>query len=349
MRYVDLPLESSGPAPKVSVLGFGGGALMGRSGRKDSLAALAAAFDAGITFYDTARSYGYGEGESLLGEFLQGRRQSAIVCTKFGILPAAKGGWKQTVKPLAQGLVRLFPGLRKYARRQAAGQMQAGQFSLETLRTSFEASLQALRTDYVDMLLLHAAPLEVLDRDDLLEAMGRLVESGKVRMAGISGAHPVITETFRRGPKVLTTAQFALNLANLSFISETSRPEAQRLFLVANHPFGGAEGVGATAARIGSLRNSAALPAELREKLATEDAQLMPEIVLNLILQETGVSAVVPAMMRPASLRSNILAVQHCRFTTAELALLRQELIRRHEPDRPEAEAEIPSGDLPVA
>src|ERR1700688_3222057 len=150
MRYVDLPLESPGTGPKVSVLGFGGSALMGRTGRKDSLAALAAAFDAGITFYDTARSYGYGEGESLLGEFLQGRRQSAVLCTKFGILPTGDGGWRQRVKPMAQGLVRLFPGLRRYARRQAAGQIQAGQFSLDALRTSFEASLRALKTDYVD-------------------------------------------------------------------------------------------------------------------------------------------------------------------------------------------------------
>jgi aryl-alcohol dehydrogenase-like predicted oxidoreductase len=56
--------------------------------RKESLAALGAAHEAGITFYDTAWSYGCGESEALLGEFLRMRRESVVVSTKFGILPA---------------------------------------------------------------------------------------------------------------------------------------------------------------------------------------------------------------------------------------------------------------------
>jgi hypothetical protein len=51
----------------------------------------------------------------------------------------------------------------------------------------------------------------------------------------------------------------------------------------------------------------------------------MPEIVLNAILRGTGVSAVVPAMMRPASLAGNVRAVEQCRFTPEELGLLRQQ------------------------
>ena len=43
--------------------------MMGRVGRKASLAALTAAYDNGVIFYDTARSYGYGESEALLGDF----------------------------------------------------------------------------------------------------------------------------------------------------------------------------------------------------------------------------------------------------------------------------------------
>ena len=211
MRFVDLPVsEYTGFASKISVLGFGCAPLMGRVGRADSLKALAAAENAGINFFDTARSYGYGESEGLLGGFLKGRRQSAVICTKFGILPP-KGGWKQRMKPLAQAAIRVFPGLRKYARRQAAGETVGGQFSVAVLRESFETSLRELQTDYVDMLIMHAAPPEVLDQDTLLEAMERLVESGKVRMAGISGDHPAIAETFRRQPRMLTTAQFALN------------------------------------------------------------------------------------------------------------------------------------------
>jgi aryl-alcohol dehydrogenase-like predicted oxidoreductase len=241
MRFVSFPAPpfsttSTGGATELSELGFGCAAIMGRVGRRDSLVALSAAADAGINFFDTARSYGYGESEALLGDFLKGRRESAVICTKFGILPPPRGGWKQRVKPLAQAAIRVFPALRARARKAAAGQVKGGQFSLDVLRASFETSLRELQTDYVDMLLLHGATLEVLDQDDLLEAMGRLVESGKVRMAGISGDQAVIAETFRRQPCALTTAQFALNLDSMGFVAETSTPSAQKLLLVANHP-----------------------------------------------------------------------------------------------------------------
>jgi aryl-alcohol dehydrogenase-like predicted oxidoreductase len=328
MRYVDLRIPAEDSATQISVLGFGCAPLMGRVGRRDSLSALAAAEDAGVNFFDTARSYGYGESERLLGDFLKGRRQAKVICTKFGILPP-KGGWKQKVKPLAQAAIRVFPGLRKHARKQAAGQSVSGQFSVEVLRSSFETSLRELQTDYVDMLIFHAAPIEVLDQDDLLEAMERLVESGKVRMAGVSGDHSVIAATFRRQPAALTTAQFALNLSCLDFVNETRRPEAQKLLLVANHPFGGPAGVASVNQSIAAMRSNGDLPAELRAKLDPNDPQLMPELLLNAILRGTGIASVLPSMIRKSSLDSNIRAVDSCRFTLEELELLRQALIRQ--------------------
>ncbi len=323
MRYVDLPVP--GASQKVSVLGFGCAALLGRASRKESLAALAAAIDAGITFYDTARSYGYGESETLLGDFFAGRREEVVLCTKFGIVPAAKGGWKQKVKPLAQAAIKLVPALRSVARSAAAGTSTGGQFSPQVLRDSFDTSLRELKTDYVDMLLLHAAPLEVLAQDDLLEALGRLVEAGKVRMAGISGEHDVIAATLAQRPRPLTTAQFAVNRTNLQFARDLMPGP---MFLVGNHPFGGPAGVASTVTRIAAMRQSESLPAELRAKLDPADPQLMPEILLNVILGATPISAVVPAMMRPANLRSNVKAVEQCRFTAAELTLLRNDLIQ---------------------
>ncbi len=71
---------------RTPILGFGCSAVMGRVSRKASLAALTAAYDCGIIFYDTARSYGYGESEALLGEFFRGRRDQVLLSTKFGIL-----------------------------------------------------------------------------------------------------------------------------------------------------------------------------------------------------------------------------------------------------------------------
>ncbi len=312
-----------GDSLQISELGFGCSAVAGRVSRKDSLLALAAAFDAGITLYDTARSYGYGQSESVVGEFMQSRRQSVVLCTKFGIMPAANS-WKHRLKPLAQLAVRAVPALRSVARRQVQDQFVGNQFTPEVLRTSLDTSLRELKTDYVDMLLMHAAPASVLQQDDLMDAMSRLVQSGRVRMVGISADLPVIAQYFAERPAPLATAQFALNLSNIGFAAETNRN--RDLLLVANHVFGGAGGVAHTKAKIAQLYLSSDLPPALRQKLAVDDPQLLPEVVLNCVLRGTGLAAIVPAMMQVGHIQSNVKALEACRFTDAELALLRQSL-----------------------
>jgi aryl-alcohol dehydrogenase-like predicted oxidoreductase len=327
MRTVPIELpNATAQLPRASVLGLGCAAMLGRTGRRDSLTALAAAYDAGITFYDTARSYGYGACEGLLGEFFAGRkRESVLLCTKFGILPASSGGWKQRLKPLARAAIGVFPGLRSVARRQAADQFVPGQFSVATLRSSLETSLRELKTDYVDILLLHAAPIGALAQDDLMEEMERMRDAGKLRIAGISGEQDVIAAAFAQRPPVLQTAQFALNVFNMEFSGATAKA-APSMFLVANHPFGGRDGVSECRERIARMRMSSALPESLRMKLAADDDLLLPEVVLNSILTGTGISVVIPAMMQPKHLRSNIQAVESCRFSPEELAVLRTAL-----------------------
>jgi aryl-alcohol dehydrogenase-like predicted oxidoreductase len=317
MRYVSI---GSGTA-QVSALGFGCAAIGGRVSKKNSLVALKAAYERGITFYDTARSYGFGESEGLLGEFFRGRRESVVLCTKFGILPSTQGGWKQKLKPAARAALKVFPGLRKTVQRQVGGQLVTGQFTVDVLRNSLETSLRELKTEYVDMLLMHGAPASVLEQDDLLEALERLVESGKVRVAGISGDVLVIDEYFACRPSVLHTAQFTLNLANMDFAEKTR--QNSDLLLVANHPFGGLERVSSTHERLRELSESDELPHELREKLDPRDPQLVPELVLNCILRGTGMTAVVPGMMQVRHIDSNVRAVEQCRFTDEELEILR--------------------------
>ena len=321
MRYVEHAGVPGGGGAPMSVLGFGCGALLGRASRAESERAVAAALDLGITFFDTARSYGYGRSETLLGQLFAERRQRVFLCTKFGILPA-QGGWKHRVRPLARAVVKAFPGLRQVARRQAAAEFTGGQFSVEALRTSLETSLRELRTDYVDMLLMHAAPSSVLQQDDLLGAIGRLVESGTVRVAGISGDLPVMAEFFGRRPRPLTTAQFALNAASFGFVGETR--QNGDLLLVANHPYGGPGG--SAGALVAGMAADAALPLALREKLAAADGQVLPEVMMGGILARTGVSAVVPAMVQVRHIESNVRALEECRFSEEELEMLRERL-----------------------
>jgi aryl-alcohol dehydrogenase-like predicted oxidoreductase len=324
MRYIALPGASSANDTRLSVLGFGCAALLGRASRNDSIKALNAAFDSGITFFDTARSYGYGASEGLLGKFLHGRRDKVILCTKFGILPVARN-WKQMVKPVARAAVRLVPSLRQAAQRQASNQFNANQFSLSTLQSSLETSLRQLRTDYVDMLLMHEPSASVLEQQDLLEALAALVTQGKVRMAGVSADPTVVEQAFAQHPAALTTAQFPLNLSNIAFTTQTA--QQKNFFLVANHPFGGPTGVAGTRERIAQLAVSPQISAEIRAKLTLDDPQLLPEVVFNTILSDTGIAAVIPAMMQPAHIEANVLAIENCRFTPVELAEIRTALM----------------------
>ena len=299
---------------------------MGRVGRRDSLRALEAAAAAGINFFDTARSYGYGESEGVLGEFLHGHRESAVICTKFGIQPVVSGGWKQRIKPLAQTAIKLFPGLRKHARRQVHKSADPVWFTADLLKSSLETSLSELRTDYVDILLLHGARMETLENAELFDALASLVADGKVRMAGISGEHNVIFETSHKGISVLKTAQFAMDPVHLHLMDRLTR--TGDMFLVANHPFGGADGVRRLTERVRSLAADPSLEAALRERLDTSDPQLLPEIIFGSILESSGISAVVASMLRTEHIYTNVSAMDSNRFTSEELILLRERLAR---------------------
>jgi aryl-alcohol dehydrogenase-like predicted oxidoreductase len=327
MRTIDINIPGQAtPLKNVSVIGLGCAAMLGRAGRRESLAALGAAYDAGITFYDTARSYGYGACEGLLGEFFSAsRRNSVVLCTKFGILPGNPGGWKQKMKPLARAVLGVVPQLRGMVRKHAADQFVPGQFSVATLRTSFETSLRELKTDYVDILLMHGPPTSVLQDEDILEELRRLVDTGKVRLAGVSADGEVIRTVFKKNSPVLHAAQFPMNPFSMHLASQTL-DAAKSLMLIANHPFGGAEGIARCRTLIDRLRQDLDVPVTLREKLDARDESLLPEFVLNSIISDTGVSVVIPSMMKPAHLQSNMRAIEECRFSPSELQLIRHSL-----------------------
>jgi aryl-alcohol dehydrogenase-like predicted oxidoreductase len=314
-----------------SVLGFGCSALLGRCGRSESLRALHAAWNAGITLYDTARSYGYGESEALLGEFLHGRRDQAVITTKFGIVPSRQQLWKRAAKPVARALLKVAPRARSAVRRGAAAQMTANQFSIAVLHQSVEQSLRKLRTDYVDFLFMHAAPLDALHNDELLAAMQKLVLDGKVRVAGISADPPVIQASLAAQRQPLRAMQFPCNLFDFSALSHLARHPQQGYAFMANHPFGGVQRARITQATIAHLAGAESTPASLREKLQAPGA--LADTVLNAILRGTGVHVVLPAMMKPHHLQQNVQAVNQSRFTREDLEWLRDTLPReaRHE------------------
>ncbi|GAO01755.1 aldo/keto reductase [Anaeromyxobacter sp. PSR-1] len=145
---------------EVSALGLGCMGMSqsyGEADEAESIATLHRALELGVTFLDTAEVYGPFHNEELLGRALAGKRDRAVVATKFGF-------------DLAGG-----------ARRGGLDSRP------EHVRAAVEGSLRRLRTDRIDLLYQHrvdpAVPIE-----DVVGAMSRLVDEGKVRYLGLSEA-----------------------------------------------------------------------------------------------------------------------------------------------------------------
>jgi aryl-alcohol dehydrogenase-like predicted oxidoreductase len=318
----EIELGTSGM--RTAQIGFGCSALLGRSGRSDSLRALDVAWDQGIRFFDTARAYGYGESEGLLGEFLHGRRDQAIIATKFGILPSPQSLWKNAAKAVARQVLAVAPASRPILQKGATTQFHANQFTVAVLKRSLEESLRKLATDRVEFLFMHAAPASALQQDDLLDAMGRLVEAGKVRVAGISAEPDVAALALERQIAPLNALQFPCNVFELSAAIRFSKSDSTGRVLIANHPFGGVVRVEQCRAMLRELAGKPGVDAVLREKLGKLEDGAFADLVLNTILRDTGIHVVIPAMMRVEHIRANVQAIAQSRFNSAEIAQIRK-------------------------
>jgi aryl-alcohol dehydrogenase-like predicted oxidoreductase len=191
-------------------LGFGTSQLMGRIGRKESLRLMDVAYDAGIRHFDTAPLYGLGAGEAMVGEFAASKREHITIATKFGIRPPARSPWMDFGKSSARIAVKLVPSLRATLRTRADSMVARGVFTAEECREGLRSSLQQLRTDYIDLFLMH----EVLEQQinaELLQVLDEAVQKGFIRNYGIAtsaAATVEICRTLRPG----TVAQFASNV-----------------------------------------------------------------------------------------------------------------------------------------
>ena len=176
----------------VSTLGFGCGnvgGLMIRGTPADQERAVGRALALGINYYDTAPSYGAGESERNLGRVLRTLRAPVLVGTKFRVEPADGG-------------------------RVA-----------EAVRASLEASLRRLQREQVDLLQLHnlvadgGPPGTVSARlvlDEVVPALERLRQEGKVRCLGITALGETAALHRIVGARVLDTAQVCYSLLNPS-------------------------------------------------------------------------------------------------------------------------------------
>jgi aryl-alcohol dehydrogenase-like predicted oxidoreductase len=134
---------------RASRVGLGCNNFGGRIDLDATRAVVEAALDAGVTFFDTAETYGGGHSERFLGEILEGRRDRVVIATKFG--------WGEH-----------------------EGHGDAGY-----IRNAIGGSLERLRTDHIDLYYLHK-PDSSTPIAETLGVLGELVREGKVRAIGCS-------------------------------------------------------------------------------------------------------------------------------------------------------------------
>ncbi len=161
-----------------SAVGLGtwaiGGWMWGGTDETESISAIQASLDAGVTLIDTAPAYGLGRSEEIVGKALAGRRDKAVIATKCGLVWHTDKGrhfFDQGGKPVHRYLGR------------------------DAIFHEVEESLRRLGTDYIDLYITHwqdpTTPIE-----ETVRALEDLKTSGKIRAIGASNVSALELEAY---------------------------------------------------------------------------------------------------------------------------------------------------------
>ena len=285
---------------RVSEVGFGAWAIGGSWGTVDddtSMAALHAAVDAGVTFFDTADVYGDGHSEELLGQLLRDREEDLVVATKMG---------------------RQVP-------------VDPDAYTYEAFRGWLDDSRRRLGVDTIELVQLHALGRDIYDRPRIWEALDRLVSEEVIAHYGVSvetvdealvacrtadiATIQVILNLFRMRPvdEVLPAAAAAdvgviarVPLASGLLTGKFDRASA---FEESDHRnfnrHGEAFDVGETFAGVDFETGLRAVE-RLRSLVPTSAS--MAQFALRWVLMHDEVSTVIPGAKRPEQVRDNVAA-----------------------------------------
>ena len=156
---------------RASAVGLGtwaiGGWMWGGTDEAESISAIQASLDAGVTLIDTAPAYGLGRSEEIVGKAIAGRRDKAVIATKCGLVWHTQKGrhfFDQDGRPVHRYLGR------------------------ESIVHELEESLRRLGTDYIDLYITHwqdpTTPVE-----ETVAALEDLKQAGKIRAIGASNVN----------------------------------------------------------------------------------------------------------------------------------------------------------------
>ncbi|SDM65949.1 aldo/keto reductase [Allokutzneria albata] len=282
---------------QVGVVGLGAwqlGADWGEVDEGQALSVLDAAVDAGVTFIDTADVYGDGRSERLVGRFLKGR-QGITVATKMG----------RRITPQDPAI-----------------------YTLHNFRAWTDRSRANLGVDTLDLVQLHCPPTPVYSADEVFDGLDTLVEEGRVAAYGVSVetraealtaiARPgvasvqIILNALRLGP--LAEVLPAARAAGVGIIARvplasgllSGRYDANTTFADNDHRSynrnGEAFDVGET---FSGVDFGIGLEAVRRLAPLVPPGVTMAQFALRWIIDQPGVSVVIPGARTPAQARAN--------------------------------------------
>jgi len=149
---------------------------------EESIRAIHAGIDLGVTLFDTANVYGAGHSERVLARAFAGRRSQVVIATKFNAV------FNETTR-----------------------QVTGSDTSPAGIRAACEDSLHRLNTDYIDLYQFHDNGYPSEKAEPVRETLEGLVKEGKIRAYGWSTDFPERLEVFAQGPKC-AAVQLQLNV-----------------------------------------------------------------------------------------------------------------------------------------
>lgn len=180
-----------------SPIGFGCTKLTDHYSRKDAIHTLETCLEVGITHFDTARMYGFGESEIILGDFLKDKRDKVTITTKIGLDPVALPTHSQFMVKLAKDVVNRLPMIKRMISKKTNVFVNRPPLSAERAKKHLEEALAKLKTDYIDILLLHEYDVATANQQDLISFFKEQIQKETVRHVGLGTFFELITEDYK--------------------------------------------------------------------------------------------------------------------------------------------------------
>jgi aryl-alcohol dehydrogenase-like predicted oxidoreductase len=265
----------------VSVLGFGGApAAYLKTDAAQAAGMLERLLDAGLNVIDTAA--GYPGSEQFIGDHLSHRRGDYVLISKCGT--------------------------------KISG-VDAPDFSYELVSRSVDRALKLLKTDVIDVMLLHSCDLETLKKGEALRALSEARQAGKIRFAGYSGDNEAVT--YAAGLPEMAVVEMSINITDQVNIDQgLAAARKHNVGVIAKRPIANAawkdlstqQGLYASYAKAYTdrLAKMKLNPSDLG--FTADPSKAWPEIALRFTLSQSGVSTAIVGTTNPANAEANVQA-----------------------------------------